>query len=255
MTTRDSNWPEGTPCWVDLAVPDFDLAQTFYGTLFGWDIERGPEEFHGYASCTKDGRVVAGLMPALDPGQPSVWTTYLATDDLDATLAKAREAGGTILTEAIDVGDKGRMALATDPAGALVGFWQGRSHTGYELANEPGSVTWNENMSRAWEQNKQFYRAVSGFEYDDLPGDFAYATFKAGGNLAGGIGAIGEDWPTEVPAHWATYFKVADVDEAAAEVERLGGRVTQPPWDTEFGRMAAVTDNQGVAFMVMADPR
>lgn len=48
---------------------------------------------------------------------------------------------------------------------------------------------------------------------------------------------------------------MADVDEAAAEVERLGGRVTQPPWDTEFGRMAAVTDNQGVAFMVMADPR
>lgn len=255
MTTRDSTWPEGTPCWVDLAVPDFELAQTFYGTLFGWHIERGPEELHGYASCTKDGRVVAGLMPALDPGQPSVWTTYLATDDLDATLAKAREAGGTTLTEAIDVGDTGRMALATDPGGALVGFWQGKSHTGYELANEPGSVTWNENMSRAWEQNKQFYRAVSGFQYDDLPGDFAYATFKAGGNLAGGIGAIGEDWPTEVPAHWATYFKVADADEAAAEVERLGGGVTQPPWDTEFGRMAAVTDNQGVAFMVMADPR
>lgn len=255
MATREGNWPEGTPCWVDLAVPDFDLAQTFYGTLFGWDIERGPEEFHGYANCTKDRRVVAGIMPALDPGQPSVWTTYLATDDLDATLAKAREAGGTILTEAIDVGDKGRMALATDPGGALVGFWQGRSHTGYELANEPGSVTWNENMSRAWEHNKQFYKAVSGFEYDDLPGDFAYATFKAGGNLAGGIGAIGEEWPTEVPAHWVTYFKVADVDEAVAVVERLGGGVTQPPWDTEFGRMAAVTDNQGVAFMVMADPR
>ena len=40
-------------------------------------------------------------------------------------------------------------------------------------------------------QNKQFHRAVSGFEYHDLPGDFAYATFKAGGNLAGGIGGIG----------------------------------------------------------------
>ena len=84
------------------------------------------------------------------------------------------------------------MALATDPGGALVGFWQGRSPTGYGLANEPGSVTWNENISRAWVQNKQVHRAVSGFEYDDLPGDFAYATFKAGGNLAGGIGAIGE---------------------------------------------------------------
>jgi predicted enzyme related to lactoylglutathione lyase len=203
MTTRDTTWPEGTPCWVDLSVPDFELAREFYGTLFGWHIERGPEDLHGYAGCTKDGHVVAGLMPALDPSQPR----------------------------------------------------QGRSHTGFELANEPGSVTWNENMSRAWEQNKQFYQAVLGLEYDDLPGEIAYATFKASGVLAGGIGVIGEDWPTEVSAHWATYFKVADADEAVAVVERLGGKVTQPPWDTEFGRMAAVTDNQGVGFMVMADPR
>lgn len=31
MTTRDSNWPEGTPCWVDLGVDDFDKAKAFYG--------------------------------------------------------------------------------------------------------------------------------------------------------------------------------------------------------------------------------
>lgn len=150
MTTRDSNWPEGTPCWVDLAVPDFDLAQTFYGTLFGWDIERGPEEFHGYASCTKDGRVVAGLMPALDPGQPSVWTTYLATDDLDATLAKAGEAGGTILTEAIDVGDMRRTSRwptstrrPPRSSGSVAGS---RSRRG-----TPSSVGWQPSpTTRAW---------------------------------------------------------------------------------------------------------
>lgn len=166
-------------------MPDFDRARTFYGTLFGWEVERGPEDLHGYASCTKDGHVVAGIMPALDAGQPSAWTTYLATDDLDATLARAREAGGTMLTEPIDVGDRGRMALVADPGGAVVGFWQGLSHTGFELANGPGSVTWNENMSRAWDQNKQFYNAVLGLEYDDLPGT-GYATFKADGNVAGG---------------------------------------------------------------------
>lgn len=31
MTTRNSNWPEGTPCWVDLGVDDFDKAKAFYG--------------------------------------------------------------------------------------------------------------------------------------------------------------------------------------------------------------------------------
>lgn len=253
MTTRDRNWPEGTPCWVDLAVDDFDRAKAFYSALFGWDIQRGPEEFGGYASCLKDGRDVAGLTPKMDPDQPSYWSTYLASDDLHATMAKVAAAGGQALMEPMEVTGMGGMALAVDPGGAFVGFWHGRDHTGFRLANKPGSVTWCENMSRSWTANKQFYAAVVGLEYDDLPGETHYATFRARGELAGGIGQVGADWPAEMPAQWTTYFKVADADAAVGEVQRLGGTVTQPPWDTEFGRMAAVVDDQGAAFMVMAD--
>lgn len=256
MTTRDSNWPEGTPCWVDLGVDDFDRAKRFYSELFGWQIEAGPAEFGGYATCTKDGRNVAGLAPKMESDQPTVWTTYLACDDVDVTLAKVRDAGGTVLTGPMDVAEMGRMAIATDPGGAVVGFWQGLAHTGFQLANEPGTVTWNENFSRAWKQNQEFYTAVVGWEYDDMSSDgFQYAAFKAGGNLAGGIGQMGEDVPAEVPAYWNTYFKVADTDRAAARIEELGGTVISPGWDTEFGRMAAVADDQGASFMVMADRR
>jgi predicted enzyme related to lactoylglutathione lyase len=35
----------------------------------------------------------------------------------------------------------------------------------------------------------------------------------------------------------------------------MGGSVDRPAWDTEFGRMAAVADDQGAHFMLMADPR
>ena len=259
MTTRDTNWPEGTPCWVDIGVDDFDKAKAFYSGLFGWEIEQGPAEYGGYGSCTKDGRNVAGMAPKMDPDQPTVWTTYLACDDLDATLGKVREAGGQVVMDAMDVGGMGRMALAIDPGGAFVGFWQGMSHTGFQLAGEPGSVTWNENFSRAWKQNQEFYASVLGWQLDDMSGDgFEYATFRTRGEAerpAGGIGQLGADMPEEVPPHWSTYFKVADTDEALSEVERLGGTVLRPAWDTPFGRMAAVTDDQGAQFMLMADPR
>jgi hypothetical protein len=255
MTHRDTTWPEGTPCWVDLGVDDFDKGRQFYSRLLGWEIERGPDELGGYASCTKDGRSVAGLAPKMDAGQPTAWTTYLASDDIDATLDKVRAAGGQVVLERMDIADLGSMALAADPGGATVGFWQGRSHTGFELANVPGSVTWNENFSRAWKQNQDFYRAVCGYEYDDLSGDgFEYATFKVGGAVAGGIGQIEPEMPAEMPPHWLVYFKVADVDAAVAEVERLGGSVDRPAWDTEYGRMAVVADDQGAYFMLMADP-
>ncbi len=256
MTTRDSNWPEGTPCWVDLGVDDFDRAARFYSELFGWEIQRGPEEFGGYTSCTKDGRDVAGLMPKMEADQPSVWTTYLASDDLDVTMAKVRDSGGNVLTEPMDVADLGRMALAVDPGGAVVGFWQGMSHTGFRLANEVGSVTWSENFSRSWKANQEFYTAVAGWDYDEMSGDgVEYATFKVAGQPAGGIGQLGDDVPSEVPAYWNTYFKVADTDEAAARIRDLGGAVVRPAWDSPFGRMAAVADDQGAAFMIMAEPK
>jgi uncharacterized protein len=256
MTTRDTNWPEGTPCWVDVSVDDFDKARTFYSGLFGWEIEEGDPEQGGYAQCYKDGHQVAGLSPKMDPNQPSAWTTYLATEDIDATVAKVLQAGGQVLMEPMDIADTGRFALAVDPGGAVVGFWQGRSHTGFRLANEPGSVTWNENFSRAWKQNQGFYNAVLGWEYDDMSTpEFEYATFKVGGNVAGGMGQIEASMPAEVPPHWEIYFKVADTDAAVAEIERLGGTSIRPAWDTEFGRMAVVADDQGVVFMVMADPR
>jgi predicted enzyme related to lactoylglutathione lyase len=152
MTTRDSNWPAGTPCWVDLGVDDFDRAREFYGRLFGWQIEPGAEEFGGYTSAMREGRAVAGLAPKMDPGQ----TAYLASDDVVETLRRVTEAGGTVLMDAMPVADFGTMALVSDPGGAVVGFWQGGSHTGFGLAHEPGSVTRNQNFSRDWQRNQDF---------------------------------------------------------------------------------------------------
>lgn len=254
MTTRDTAWPEGTPAWIDLAVDDFAKAQAFYSNLFGWDVPEGSEEFGGYSTCTQDGRPVAGLAPKMEPEQPSVWTTYLAVDDVDSVVAKVGENGGQVIAEPLTVGDFGRMAIVMDPAGAVAGFWQSGTHTGAQVTDEPGSLVWTENLSRGWKQNRDFYHAIFGWEYDDMSAEgFEYATFKVGGEMAGGIGQMGEDWPSDVPPHWNNYFKVADIDRAVADVKRLGGQVERGPWDTPFGRMAAVADNQGAHFMLMAE--
>jgi len=63
---------------------------------------------------------------------------------------------------------------------------------------------------------------------------------------------MGADVPTEMPAYWNVYFNVADTDAAIEVVKRLGGSVLKEAWDTPFGRMASVTDDQGAPFMLMA---
>ena len=65
MVTRDTAWPSGTPCWVDLGVDDTARARAFYSRLFGWDIQDGPPEAGGYVMCLKDSHPVAAYLDRL----------------------------------------------------------------------------------------------------------------------------------------------------------------------------------------------
>jgi uncharacterized protein len=256
MVTRDTAWPSGTPCWVDLGVDDIAKASAFYAGLFGWEIQAGPPEAGGYAMCLTKGQPVAGIGPKQGPpGTQAAWTTYIASDDAGETARKVKKAGGQVLMEPMDIMDVGRMAVVADPGGAVFGIWQARAHIGVGLANEPGTLCWNENFSRDFDRNKAFYRAVFGYEFGDI-GDvsFNYATLKVGGTDVGGIGELDTTFPADVPPHWSSYFAVEDTNAAAAKVSAYGGSVARAPWDTPYGRMAMVSDDQGAAFSLISVP-
>jgi len=256
VVTRDTRWPAGTPCWVDVSVDDVPTAIAFYQALFGWDIELGGPEVGGYSIAHSGGRIVAAVSPKMGaPDAPSVWTTYLATDDTDATAAKVKGAGGQVLAGPMDVMEEGRMAVAMDPAGAPFGLWQGERTTGLGVANEPGALVWSEQFSRDLAGSQAFYQAVFGYGYQDMSGDgFRYAMVMVDGHEVGGMGEYPEGTPAEMPAAWATYFAVTDTDAAVAKVTELGGRVVQPPSDTPYGRIGVVADNDGAVFSVITAP-
>ena len=138
-----TSYTHGTPCWTDVTSTDLPRAVEFYGALFGWDADVAPQpEAGGYTMFSLRGKYVAAGSPP-QPGQegiPSHWTTYIASDDVDATAAKIRDAGGTVLAEPFDVFDSGRMTVAQDPTGAVFGVWQAGTHIGAQLANDPGTM-------------------------------------------------------------------------------------------------------------------
>jgi hypothetical protein len=255
MSENLEAWAPGTPCWVDLSVPDPEVAETFYTGLFGWSVEVVSGDYGTYRVARQGGRRVAGIgSPPPDQPMPATWTTYLATDDAEATAAAITAAGGTVLFPPVDISEQGRMFLAADPAGATFGIWQSGNNTGSELANEPGSFTWNECMSTDYDVARAFYGTVFGYGWFDLSGEgFSYASFTVDDRAVGGIGALPADASSGLSSHWMAYFKVADCDASAARVGELGGSVRQEPWDTPFGRMVIVGDDQGAAFSLMAD--
>ena len=57
-------------------------------------------------------------MPPMQ-GVPPHWNVYFNVADVDASIAKAEELGAKTVVPAFDVPDVGRMAVLTDPQGAM----------------------------------------------------------------------------------------------------------------------------------------
>jgi len=250
MSERNGYEP-GTPSWVDLSTPDPADARRFYGALFGWEAEDAgpPEETGGYAMFKLRGKLIAGIGPLMDPDQPAVWSTYVSTDDADAVVSRATEAGGQAIVEPMEVMDAGRMAFVMHPAGGAVGVWEPNRHRGAELVNEPGALTWNQLHTADQEGAAAFYNAVFGWTKADFGG---MSVFNLGEKGVGGLAPMPDAVPPGMPPFWMTVFGNEDTDKTAAKATELGGQVLSPPSDIpDVGRFAVLADPQGVAFGVI----
>ena len=112
----------GTICWRELATREFEKAKSFYGQMFGWDLQQSKITPMQYAEIHTDGRAVGGMMP-IDASwgenpPPSHWTPYVAVASADETAAKIKSNGGTMRQEPFDAPGVGRIGLCTDPSGA-----------------------------------------------------------------------------------------------------------------------------------------
>lgn len=252
------NYSDGTPSWVDLMTTDQDAAIDFYGDLFGWESEKASPEAGSYGMCTKDGEPVAGIGPIPDGAPfPAVWTTYISTSDVNATLASATDAGGQVLSPATTIGDGdqtvGRMAIVSDPAGGVFGLWEPALHTGARRVNEPGSLIWNELRSTHPEVSREFLASVFGYTYEpqEGDGDLDYNVIQVDDRQVGGVMAIPADLKGDVHSHWLTYFAVESTNETTAAAVASGATLLAPAMDSPYGRLAILADAQGAAFAVI----
>ncbi|MGW7044014.1 VOC family protein [Streptomyces avermitilis] len=251
--TTDARHTPGTPCWVSVMVHGMAATQEFYGALFGWEFQPGPQQLGPYVRALLDGHEVAGIgqLPP-DRHLPVAWTPYLASDDVDATAETVRHRGGTVGVGPLDAAEAGRMAIASDPMGAVFGIWQESAHLGTRLTGVPGTPTWNELLTYDSTSVAKFYEAVFGYEEEPVvSADFDYVTLKVEGRPVAGIHGVGNAVPRDRGPHWMTYFQVADVDETAAQVTDLGGHVLRPPAESAHGRAATVVDPEGAMFSVV----
>ncbi|MBT2418385.1 VOC family protein [Streptomyces sp. ISL-22] len=237
-SANGTGYGEGVPCWVDAQLADVEAGKRFYGELFEWDFE---EAFDSTVLARLDGEPVASLSRKTDGRMPTVWTVYFATPDAAALAGRIRAAGGQVVTAPVQVGaGLGTVALVTDPEGAVFGLWQAGEHPGFGRRHEVGTFVWAELYARDTEVANTFY---GGLFHDALFGPDAEPDF--------GRAAVSEVFPAMMPPHFVVHFRVADCEGILGTVNRLGGRVQVPPFETSYGRVAVVTDDQGASFAVL----
>ena len=249
-----TKYRNGCPSWVDVAVPDIAAATTFYTSLFGWDADDQGEEAGHYTMFSLGGQAVAGMGQRQDEAGLPLWNTYLTVDDLDAALATAPDAGGTIVMPRMEVMEAGSMAIVMDATGAMVSFWQPNQHIGSARVNEVGTLVWNELITRDVDTAKGFYSMVVGWEFAPMDPDDpdGYQLVTCNDRVVGGLlPMVGDEWG-DTPSHWMTYFGVDDTDATVARVAELGGGVSVEPFDLPVGRVSVVNDPGGNAFSVIA---
>ena len=275
MPERDG-YIAGVPCWIDTSQPDPDAAAAFYGGLFGWEFEdampAGSEGRYLMARI-RGGDVAAVSSSAEGASLQAVWNTYIWVDDADDAAAKARDAGGSVLSEPFDVMDAGRMAVLADPEGAVFCVWQAKAHRGARIVNEPGSLNFNALATRDPEAAKRFYGAVFGWTTLDLGsgefwtmsryGDYLEQLTPGTRERTAELGAAGfedvvaairplTDDDGDTPAHWGVTFSTDDADATAAKAVELGGTVLVPPVDAPYSRLTVLRDPQGATFSATA---
>jgi len=273
MSERDGYIP-GVPCWIDTSQPDAEAALPFYSGLFGWEFEDVmPEGTDGqyFVGRIRGGDVAA--VASIPEGAPAVamWNTYIWVDSADETASKVRDAGGAVAMEPFDVLDAGRMAVLTDPDGAMLCAWQPKNHKGATVVNEHGSLNFNNLATRDVDAAKAFYGAVFGWETLALPAGVFWTLPGYGDHLEQRTPGLREQMTqmgapegfidvvavlnpiasddSATPPSWNVTFAVDDAVAAIGTARQLGGDVLAGPVEAPWTRLAVIKDPQGATFI------
>jgi hypothetical protein len=254
--------------WYELMTTDGAAAERFYGALLDWTFSSDPEYRHIAASEGQIGGMLELTQDMLSHGARPGWLGYVTVADVDAMTASIIADGGQVTMPARDVEGAGRMAMVADPQG---GHFYVMTPTPPEGVEDPeshafsydrprlGHCAWNELATTDPEGAKRFYGKHFGWVQDgemDMGELGKYEFLRHAGRAPEGapmgqgmLGAVMPMMPGMPMPAWSFYFRVADIDVAAARITEHGGTLFQEPIEIPGGEYSLnASDPQGAMF-------
>ena len=246
--------------WYELMTGDVAAARDFYGPMLGWSFADHPGGMD-YTTFGTDAGDVGGMMELTDEmkdsGARPAWIGYIHVADVDAKLAEAKSAGAAELMPATDIPEVGRIAMLADSSGATFYIMtpsgeDGESKAFAKHAPMEGHCAWNELSSADQMGADAFYTGLFGWEHAesmDMGEIGEYRMYRVADYT---LGAIMQKPPQMPVSLWSFYFRVPDIDEAAAHVTNNGGKIIMGPMEIPGGEFSLEgIDPQGAMFSII----
>ena len=240
--------------WYELTTPDAEASKKFYPRFTGWGVQPFDKD---YDMWTTGGVPFAGIFKLTDQlrqqGVPPNWMAYVEADDVDATVAKAKSLGATVMAGPGDIPNVGRYAVVVDPQGAAFGVYKSVRESGaWDGTPVIGRMSWHELMTKDHIAAFTFYSALFGWEKNgemDMGDGNMYLMYGKGDKMYGGMFTQTGDMLGMHP-FWLMYINVKDVAKAVDIATKAGAQVHRPQMDIPGGSIAILGDPQGAGFAV-----
>lgn len=113
---------------IEIPTTDPNATGTFYSDVFGWQI--ATNHTYNYTIFQSEGGLRGGFAGPSEPTyKPDRLLVYLATDDIDAALAKIEAHGGKTVLPKTEIPGVGWWAVFSDPAGNHIGLYLSTRHS------------------------------------------------------------------------------------------------------------------------------
>jgi len=242
--------------WYELMTSDTKKAIAFYSDVVGWKTQpfEGAPADKPYEMWVASQGPLGGVM-ALPPeaktmGVPPHWMAHVEVADVDATVAKVKQMGGSVHMQPTDIPTVGRFSIVADPQGASLSVFKPASEMKAHDTSKPGEFSWNELYAKDHTAAFRFYSDLLGWEKVtemDMGAAGKYLIFGKGDKQYGGMMTIGPDMP--MPPSWCYYANVEDLDAAIGRAKGKDAKLMFGPMDVPGGtRVAMLTDPQGAVF-------
>lgn len=120
--------PQNFTVWTEIPVTDLSRAMAFYNAVTDADLvldETGPNPMATFKPKDEKTGVAGHLYPGVPAAEGQGPTIHLAAPGkLEDTLARVAEAGGKVVSTAIEI-PAGRFAYIRDPDGNSIGLFEG----------------------------------------------------------------------------------------------------------------------------------